>query len=117
MPLARPAPRHPPSADEATNYGLSAYTSSSKSELVQFLHASAFSPVPATLIEAIGNNQFGTWPGFTNKTIHRHLPKSFATAQGHLDCQRQSVRTTKAPSAPSPTRSDKTCNRRRTHIG
>jgi hypothetical protein len=102
MPLAAPAPKPPPSAGDANNYGLTAYTSSSKSELVQFLHASAFSPVPATLIEAIGKNQFGTWPGFTTKAIRRHLPKSFATAQGHLDRQRRNVLTTKAPSVPSP---------------
>jgi hypothetical protein len=102
MPLASSTPKPPPSASAANNYSLSAYTSSSKSELMQFLHASAFSPVPSTLITAIGKNHFVTWPGFTTKAIRRHLPKSFATAQGHLDRQRRNLRTTKAPPEPSP---------------
>ncbi len=100
MPLDSSTPQH--QTGDAPSYGLSAYTSSSKSELVQFLHASAFSPVASTLLDAVGKNHFVTWPGLTTKAIRCHLPKSFATAQGHLDRQRQNFRTTQAPPAPSP---------------
>jgi hypothetical protein len=102
MPLAPPAPVCLPPACTPPAYSLSAYTSSTKSELLQFVHASAFSPVPSTLISAINKNHFVTWPGLTTKAIRRHLPKSLATAQGHLDRQRQNTRTTKAPPPASP---------------
>jgi hypothetical protein len=35
----------------------------------------------------MANNNFTTWPGLTNKLINKHLPKSIATAKGHLKHQ------------------------------
>jgi hypothetical protein len=102
MPLAPPAPVRQPLARDAKAYSLSAYTSSSKSELLHFLHVSAFSPVPSTLIDAISKNHLITWPGLTTKAVRHHLPKSLATAQGHLDRQCRNLRTTKEPPPASP---------------
>jgi hypothetical protein len=102
MPLAPAGPDRQPPAAQAQAYGLSTTSSSTKSELLQFLHASAFSPAPSTLIDAITKNHFVTWPGLTTKAVQRHLPKSLATAQGHLDRQQRNTRTTKATPPASP---------------
>ena len=67
-----------------------------------FLHAAAFSPVTSTLIDAINNNQFTTWPNFTAPNIRKHLPPSIATAKGHMDQIRQNIQSTNKP-MPLPT--------------
>lgn len=64
-------------------------------EHIQFLHAAAFSPATSTWIDAIRNGHFITWPGLTVEAVKKHLPKSFATAQGHLDQTRMNQRSTK----------------------
>jgi hypothetical protein len=75
----------------------SAYTAdATTSNLVQFLHATCFSPVQSTLIKAIDNGHFATWPSFTAANIQRFLPKSPAIIMGHLDQVRKNQQTTKA---------------------
>jgi hypothetical protein len=54
-----------------------------------------FSPSTSTLIRAINNGNFATWPMFTSENIKKHLPKSEATALGHLDQQRKNTQSTK----------------------
>jgi hypothetical protein len=64
----------------------SAYTAdATTSNFVQFLHAACFSPVQSTLIKAIDNGHFATWPSFMAANIQRFLPKSCAPIMGHLD--------------------------------
>jgi hypothetical protein len=41
-------------------FSLSAYKTTNKQDLIQFLHAAAGSPVPATWIKAIRNQHFAT---------------------------------------------------------
>ena len=72
------------------------------SDLMTFLHAACFSPVTQTLLKAIDNGHFLTWPGFNRKNVVKHLTKSVATTLGHLDQQRQGVASTKT----QPTKSD-----------
>jgi hypothetical protein len=38
-------------------------------ELVQYLHATCFSPVPSTLIKAINKGHFISWPGLTTTAV------------------------------------------------
>jgi hypothetical protein len=83
------------------HYVNNAHHTTSKAELLQYLHASAYSPVPSTWNQAIANNQFVTWPGLTTKAVNRHLPKSIATAQGHLDKARKNRQSTKLGAAPT----------------
>jgi len=64
---------------------VSAMTSHSIVDQVQFLHAALFSPVPSTLLKAIRNGHFATWPGLTAANVSKHLPKSMAMAKGHLN--------------------------------
>ena len=59
-----------------------------KSELLQFLHATCFSLVGSNMIQIISNNHFTTWPGLTNKLIARHLPPSILFAIGHQNQER-----------------------------
>jgi hypothetical protein len=79
----------------------SAYHQPSQKKLVRFLHAAAGSPVPSTWIAAIQKEHYATWPGLTDDLIRKHLPKSVATVKGHLDQQRQNIRSTK-PNPPKP---------------
>jgi hypothetical protein len=66
-----------------------------KATALQHLHASLFSPSTQTWIKAILNKHFTTWLSFTIREIRNHLPKSTATAMGHLDQQRKNLRSTK----------------------
>jgi hypothetical protein len=54
-------------------------------------------PGPFTWVRAIHAGHFATWPGLTAELVHKHLPPSLATAKGHLDQQRQNIRSTQAP--------------------
>ncbi len=62
---------------------------------VQFLHEAAFAPSKGTWINAIKKGHFATWPGLNVEIVNKHLPKSVATSQGHLDQQRKNLRSTK----------------------
>lgn len=74
---------------------LNVHCLNSKSELATFFHQCCFSPVPATWIKAIQAGYFAAWPGFTVDLINKHLPKSMATAKGHLRQQYQHTQSTK----------------------
>ena len=71
-----------------------AYNTTTKSEHMQYLHAAAFSLVPATWIKVIQKVFFMSWPGLTANAIGKYLPKSIATNKGHLDQTRNNVRST-----------------------
>jgi hypothetical protein len=70
-------------------------------DLVQYLHRACFSPVIKTWTQAIDAGFFTTWPGLTSTLVRKHLPKSVATAKGHLRMDRKNVRSTK-PDLPQP---------------
>jgi hypothetical protein len=63
--------------------------------LINYLRASCFSPVKSTWITAIKNGHFTSWPGLTEHVVEKHLSKSTSTTKGHLNQQRQHVRSTK----------------------
>jgi hypothetical protein len=63
-------------------------------EVIQYLHAAAFSPVPSTWIAAIQRRFYQSWPGLTAAAVRKHLPKSEATTKGHLDQTRKNLRST-----------------------
>jgi hypothetical protein len=63
----------------------------SKTSLVQYLYACCGSPVISTRKQAIKNGNFITWPGIDSLSIDAHLPKSIASAKGHLDQERKSL--------------------------
>lgn len=63
-------------------------------DLIKYLHAACFSPVPSTWIQAIKANNFITWPGLTIQLVKKHLPLTEATIQGHIHRQRQKLQST-----------------------
>jgi hypothetical protein len=65
-------------------------------ELIQYLHATCFSPTESTWIQAIKNNHFTTWPLLsTEPTVLKYFRNTPATAKGHLDQQRKNLQSTK----------------------
>jgi hypothetical protein len=97
LPLPLSAPLPPPTtvSSPSPHQANIAISSSTLGNLLKFLHASLFSPVPSSLIKSINNNHFTMWPGLTAANVNRHLPKSMATTLGHLDQARQNHRSTK----------------------
>ena len=65
--------------------------------MIKYLHQALFSPAKATLIKAIENNQFASWPGLTADAVKKYLPDSSpATDKGHMKRQKKGIRTTTA---------------------
>jgi hypothetical protein len=75
----------------------SAYHQKTISNLIQFLHAIAGSPPVKTWCKTIDNNFFLTWPGLISQAVRKHLPKSEATAMGHIHMIRKGIRSTNKP--------------------
>ena len=56
--------------------------SSSAQELIELLHAACFSPPKSTLIKAIKNQNFVTWPGLTSESVEKYLATSKCSSYG-----------------------------------
>lgn len=67
-----------------------------KAELVQYLHAACFSPVPTTFINATKKGFLSSFPGLSAKLITKHLKPSIATAKGHMDQEPKNVQSTQS---------------------
>lgn len=72
-------------------------------ERVQFYHAAFGSPPVATFLHAIHRNYIRGIPDLTTKAVRANPPHSISTALGHLNLQRQGIRSTHSAPAPSPT--------------
>jgi hypothetical protein len=72
----------------------SVYECSNERDLVRFLHAAAFIPLPDTWITAIRAGHFATWPGLAEDLVRKHLPKELATVKGYLSQRRKNLRST-----------------------
>jgi hypothetical protein len=66
-----------------------------KTALAQYLYGCCGSPVLSTWQRAIRNGNFVTWPGIDSFSIDKHLPKSIASAKGHLGQERKNLQSTK----------------------
>jgi hypothetical protein len=80
-----------------------AYTTQLRSNAIKFMHAACFSPTTETWTKAIDAGAFQSWDGLTSKAVRQLLPKSMATAMGHLVQQRKNVRSTKQPTTSATT--------------
>lgn len=67
-----------------------------KKDLITFLHGAMFSPFPVTWIKVIKNNHFTTWPGISPELITIHLAPLVATAEGHMQQERQGLQSTES---------------------
>ena len=75
-----------------------AHEARNQKDLINYLHATAFSPVKSTWIKAIKNGNFVTWPGLTAEAVVKHLSQSTATSKGHMNQQRMNSRSTQPKS-------------------
>jgi hypothetical protein len=76
------------------------HETSNLKELINYLHATAFSPVKSTWIKAIRNGNFSSWPGLTEQGVEKNLSKSTATVKGHLKQQQMYARSTQPKKEP-----------------
>jgi cell wall assembly regulator SMI1 len=83
------------------HYAHNVYEQKSIQDTITYLHACCFSPVQDTWIKAIHNGHFATWPSITVENVRKYLPKSDATAKGHMNQIRQHIRSTQ-PSVEQP---------------
>ena len=67
-----------------------------KMDLAAYHHASIFSPVQSTLVYAINNNHFTSWPGLTSTLITKNLAPVLATEKGHIRQEKQNLQSTKS---------------------
>jgi hypothetical protein len=61
------------------------------------MHVAAAQSVVTTWKKAIRNGNFITWPGIDDLSIDLHLPKSIASAKGHLNQERKNLQSTRVP--------------------
>ena len=88
-----PAPNaHLPNHSPCSN---NVHILSTKSDIMQYIHQAAFSPVVSTWTTAITAGFFTTWPGLNSALVRKHLPKSLATTKGCLRQYRQNIRSTR----------------------
>ena len=71
----------------------------SKPELSKWYHASLFIPVKKTLLQAIKNGHFITWPNMTVELMKHLLPYK-DTAKGHMQKVRRNIKSTNTQSTP-----------------
>jgi hypothetical protein len=93
--LRHTIPHAPPTTCIPNEHCNNAYQTQSIPDLINYLHAAAFSPAVSTWIHAIQNGFFQSWPGLTSAAVRKHLQPSEATAKGHLDQTRKNIRSTK----------------------
>jgi hypothetical protein len=72
--------------------------------LLHYLHKALFSPTKSAMLQAVKDGHLITWPGLTKDAINKKLKLTPATAMGHINQQRQNIRSTsKAPIEKQPT--------------
>ena len=65
-----------------------------KTQLAQYLLATAFSPALSTFKQAIDNGNFVTWPGITELNFKSLLGTTIPIQKGHMDQERKNIRPT-----------------------
>jgi hypothetical protein len=89
-------PSHAPRHQEINDI----YAYINNRDLVHYMHAAPFIPVPSTWIKAITNGHFATWLGVTKELVALFLPKSISPVKGHMNQIRKYVRTAKSGEVP-----------------
>ena len=83
------------SEDKLTESANNLFELPSLRESIRYLHASLGFPVKSTWLKAIRAGNFAGWPLVTVENVHKYFPESEETQMGHLNQQRQGVRSTK----------------------
>ena len=72
----------------------SAYKCNSKSTLVDYHHASCWSPTHSGWGKAVTKTFFTSWPGLLFDLVHKYLSKKQSTILGHIQQPRKGLRST-----------------------
>jgi len=72
----------------------------SDAEFVLYAHAIFGSPPPSTLYRALGKGWLSSFGRLTQTMVYQNWPNTVATAQGHLQLQRQGIKST-SPTKPT----------------
>ena len=64
-------------------------------QTIRYLHACAGFPTRRTWIKAIKKGNYVGWPVLTEQNVNKYFPESTETVKGHMNHQRQGVRSTK----------------------
>ena len=71
----------------------------SKPDIAKWYHASLFSPLNKTLLQAIKNGHFTTWSNLTVELM-KHIPPSMVTSQFHMKYIRKNINSTNTQGTP-----------------
>jgi hypothetical protein len=71
-----------------------AYELRNNGALVNYLHKEMFSPTKTLFSKAVKQGHLTTWPDLTEDAINKHLRMPPATAIGHMNQNRQNIRST-----------------------
>ena len=69
--------------------------SQTKKELAHYLSASLLGLATSTLLRAIRQKHFASWPGLTTQLLTKHLSKFLATAKANLDQESKNLQSKK----------------------
>jgi hypothetical protein len=78
------------------------YNDATIRDIIRFHHRCLWSPTKSTFVDALKNNHFVGWPALNTPLVQRHLDLQESTLMGHMDQQRQNVRSTQRLIAQSP---------------
>ena len=71
-------------------------------QLIQFYHATIFSPVISTWCKAIDAGYFQGWTSLTSRRVREHIKVVDETEMGHMDQRRTGIRSTRPKSKQPP---------------
>ena len=77
----------------------------STEQTIKYLHACAGFPTKRTWVKAIRKGNFVGWPLLIIENVNKYVPETDETVKGHMNHQRQGVRTTRKK-VPEPTEVD-----------
>ena len=86
-----------------THVANSAYSMTTKHDLVQYLHRAAFRPIFGIWTKVIDAVYFATWPILTYKLVRKHITLYLSIIKGHLWQDNQNIwspQTDTTPNAP-----------------
>lgn len=78
-----------------------------KSDLAQYLHACAFSPVISTFQKCIRKGNFISWPGINDLNFEKLIGANESTIKGHLKQERSNLQSTQLKDDHFPTKAKK----------
>ena len=96
--LDRDSPPHTPPPNlilTVREVSSNAIQTSTKEELAQYYHQCLLSPLKTTVLQALNNQPFKTFPGLTYKLISRHLRSSTETYKEHMKHHKQNIFSTR----------------------